>query len=82
MCVTVSPLRRYDEITSKGPVKSDPDQRKVIEKLDNLWYKLREYKPKAYKEQGKSRSVSEKYLVFGHFRQLNAYIIVGKMVWV
>jgi predicted ATPase len=55
--LVVSPIRRYDEITSKGPVRSDPDQRKVIEKLDNLWYELREYKPKVFKEQGKSRSV-------------------------
>ncbi|KAG2231889.1 hypothetical protein INT48_008915, partial [Thamnidium elegans] len=49
--LNVSPLRRYDEITSHGPVKSDPDQRKVVEKLDELWYDLREYKPHAFKEQ-------------------------------
>lgn len=54
----VSPIRRYDEITSNGLVRSDPGQREVIKKLDDLWYELRQYKPKAYKEQGKSRSVS------------------------
>lgn len=39
-------------------MRSDPDQRNVIQKLDELWYQLREYKPKVHKEQGKSRSVS------------------------
>ncbi|CAO3653325.1 unnamed protein product [Mucor fragilis] len=54
--LNVSPIRRYDEITSNGLVRSDPGQREVIKKLDDLWYELRQYKPKAYKEQGKSRS--------------------------
>ncbi|KAG2210404.1 hypothetical protein INT46_004030 [Mucor plumbeus] len=54
--LNVSPIRRYDEITSNGLVRSDPDQRKVIAKLDDLWYELRQYQPKVYKEQGKSRS--------------------------
>ncbi|KAG1085968.1 hypothetical protein G6F42_021180 [Rhizopus arrhizus] len=54
--LNLSPIRRYDEITSHGLVRSDPGQREVIKKLDDLWYELRQYKPKAYKEQGKSRS--------------------------
>lgn len=61
----VSPIRRYDEITSNGLVRSDPGQREVIKKLDDLWYELRQYKPKAYKEQGKSRSVSSMQLMLG-----------------
>lgn len=60
--MVVSPIHRYDEITSSGPVKSDPDQRKVIEKLDELWYDLREYQPQTFKEQGKS--VSKKINVY------------------
>ena len=64
-CLLVSPIRRYDEITSNGLVRSDPGQREVIKKLDDLWYELRQYKPKAYKEQGKSRSVSYQYGVGG-----------------
>ncbi|CEI95137.1 hypothetical protein RMCBS344292_09336 [Rhizopus microsporus] len=41
----ISPLKRYDEITTNGSVRSDPDQRKVVEKLDTLWYQLKNYTP-------------------------------------
>lgn len=55
----VSPIRRYDDITGRGLVRSDIGQREVIKKLDDLWYHLREYKPKPYQKQGKSRTVSK-----------------------
>jgi predicted ATPase len=56
----VSPIRRYDEITKNGPVRADAGQRDVVKKLDDLWYHLREYQPKPYREQGKSRTVCRK----------------------
>ncbi|RCH77900.1 hypothetical protein CU098_001392, partial [Rhizopus stolonifer] len=44
-----SPIQRYDEITKTGgPVKADPGQRQVIEKLDQVWHQLQGYTPPPY----------------------------------
>ncbi|OBZ82323.1 Lactation elevated protein 1 [Choanephora cucurbitarum] len=47
---SVSPLSRYDEITT-GPgatVRPDLGQRQVIEKLDDLWHTIQHYVPQQY----------------------------------
>ncbi|KAI9470950.1 MAG: AFG1-like ATPase-domain-containing protein [Benjaminiella poitrasii] len=48
--VHASPINRYNDIATKGQLKTDPEQRRVIEKLDKLWYQLEGYEPKAHKK--------------------------------
>ncbi|KAI8329582.1 AFG1-like ATPase-domain-containing protein [Blakeslea trispora] len=62
---SVSPLSRYDEITT-GPgatVRPDLGQRQVVEKLDDLWHTIQHYVPQHYRpKQASTTRVNSCYL--------------------
>ncbi|KAI9495672.1 ATPase [Zychaea mexicana] len=46
----MSPLARYDALTSSGgPVRADKHQRVIVQQLDQLWHELQHYTPPAFK---------------------------------
>ncbi|KAI7903453.1 AFG1-like ATPase-domain-containing protein [Cokeromyces recurvatus] len=71
----VSPISQYNDIVQQGLVRSDPDQKHVIENLDKLWHQLKSYQPKVYNNQKKKSTIWSQWFKFGKQQEKDTILL-------